>query len=77
MQEIIEDFKSVELTKLQKFIAILGIVLVILANTNIKPTDYHKYVRDSGNVTNLYFATVFTNGDAVALGVFNQFVRIK
>ena len=76
MDQIIEDFKSVQLTRIQKFLTILTIVLVILANTNIKPSDYHLYIQ-GGTVTDLYFATMFKSGDAISLVVFNQFIRLK
>lgn len=76
MNEIIEEFKAIELSRMQKFLAILTIVLLILANTNIKPSEYPAYVRE-GSAINLYFATVFTSGDAVSLGIFGQFIRIK
>ncbi len=76
MDEIISDFKAVTLTKMQKVLAILALVLVIMANTNVKPSDYSAYVQN-GSVSDLYFMTVFKSGDAVSLGVLGQFVRVK
>jgi len=74
--EFLSDFKEVELTKVQKFLAILGIVLVILANTNP-----HFNSKDLGvkyaNVKDLYFASFYTEGEHTALGIFNNLIPIK
>lgn len=83
MNEIIEEFKAVELSKTQRFLIILGIVLVVLANSNPNITGYALYfcgnsaAKTSANVTDLYFASLYSEGDSLTLGIFNQFVRIK
>jgi hypothetical protein len=79
--EITSEFKEVELTKTQKFLAILGIILVILANTNPSLLAYTNYrnnnFQSAEKQTDLYFASLYTEGDFATLGIFNNFVRIK
>ena len=71
MSEIINDFQSVEPTKTQRFLLLLTLVLLIIANTN--PGNYVM----SGDVTDLYFMSIVEDGGHVGVGVFNHVWRVK
>ncbi|MDP4158154.1 MAG: hypothetical protein Q8911_00115 [Bacillota bacterium] len=83
MDEIIKELQEVELSKAQRFLIILAIILVVLANSNPNITGYalHFYgdaaAKTSANVTDLYFATLFQDNGSVTLGIFDNFIRIK
>ena len=70
MNKIIEDFKSVKLTRMQKVLAITAILLICMANANAR-------LAKGDNVKDYYFASVRTVGDSVTVGVLGEFIRIK